>query len=181
MGTLEFRRVTKNVENDSFECGINSINDYVKDSYYPTIVQHAYAYSIMSKGKILGYYMILFRDIELDDFPEEIADYNPYIKEDKISAVHIRYIAIDKKYQGHKIGTSALQTIIKAVQKLALEWPIRVITLDARIELVDWYKREGFVKLKSNTPGQNGTTEAMFFDCMNFSKELSEYLESHIE
>lgn len=38
----------------------------------------------------------MFREIELDDFPPEIADYDPEIKDRKVSAVHIRYIAIDE-------------------------------------------------------------------------------------
>ena len=49
----------------------------------------------------------------LDDFPSEIADYDPEIKNRKVSAVHIRYIAIDEKYQHNRIGTATMQTIIK--------------------------------------------------------------------
>lgn len=147
----------------SFSCGIPTIDGYVKNSYYPTIVQHAYGYSISGEGKILGYYMIMFREIELDDFPEEIADYDPEIKDRKVSTVHIRYIAIDEKYQHNKIGTATIQTIIKEVEILAEKWPIRVITIDAREDLVSWYERLGFRKMVNNTPGQDGVTVSMFF------------------
>ena len=57
----------------------------------------------------------MFREIELDDFPPEIADYDPEIKNRKVTAVHIRYIAIDEKYQHNRIGTATIQTIIKNV------------------------------------------------------------------
>ncbi len=181
MGTLQFKRVTQEVEKLPFDCGVASINEYVKNSYYPTIVQHAYAYSIISKEKILGYYQVMFREIELGDFPEDISDYNPGVKEDKISAVHIRYIAVDKNFHGHKIGTGTLQTIIKDVEELADVWPIRVITIDARLDLVEWYERQGFIKMKNNTVGQDIATVAMYFDCMKYSKELEEYLESQCE
>lgn len=181
MGKLRFERVTRDVENCPFDCGIQSINEYVKNSYYPTIVQHAYAYSIMSGNKVLGYYQILFREIELRDFPEKISDYDPGVKAEKISAVHIRYIAIDQQYQKKKIGTSTLQTIIKEVNELADVLPIRVITIDARNDLVEWYKKEGFVEMKQNTVGQEGTTMAMYFDCMKFPKEFEEYIGDVIE
>ena len=115
MGNLQYRKVTREVEDASFTCGVPSIDEYVKNSYYPTIVQHAYGYSISGKGIILGYYMIMFREIELDDFPPEIADYDPEIKNRKVTAVHIRYIAIDEKYQHNRIGTATIQTIIKNV------------------------------------------------------------------
>ena len=68
MGNLQYRKVTREVENTSFTCGVPSIDEYVKNSYYPTIVQQAYGYSISGRGIVLGYYMIMFREIELDDF-----------------------------------------------------------------------------------------------------------------
>ncbi len=37
MGKLVFQRVTKNVSEETFDCGVESINDYVRNSYYPSI------------------------------------------------------------------------------------------------------------------------------------------------
>lgn len=181
MGKLQYRKITREVENTSFTCGIRSIDEYVRNSYYPTIVQHAYGYSISGKGIILGYYMIMFREIELDDFPEEISDYDPEIKDRKVSAVHISYIAIDEKYQHNKIGTATIQAIIKDVKILAERWPIRVITIDAREDLVPWYEKLGFCKMVNNTPGQDGITVSMFFDCMQHEDAFAQYIESIYE
>lgn len=181
MATLQFKRVTKDVEYLPFDCGVDSINEYVKNSYYPTIMQQAYAYCIMSNHIILGYYQILFRELELDDFPDEISEYNADIKEDKISSVHIRYLAIEKKYQSNKIGTNTLQVIIKDIEQFAENWPIRVIAIDARNDLVEWYEKQGFKRMRKNTVGQDISTEAMYFDCMRFSDELETYLESQYE
>lgn len=180
MGTLQFRKVTRNVEDIHFECGKESINEYVKNSYFPTILQHAYAYSIMKGDIILGYYQILFREIELTDFPDDISEYEDSIKDGKISSVHIRFIAIDKKYQRNDLGTATLKTIIKDVSELAKHWPIRVITLDATLELHDWYEDMGFVDMKNNTPGQEGVSTAMYFDCHCFPSELNEYIEDMV-
>lgn len=181
MGILEIKRVTKAVEHTSFECGVDTIDGYIRDSYFPMIIQHAYAYSVMGGGKVLGYYQVLFREIELTDFPDDISEYDASIKDGKISSVHIRFIAVDKKYQKNKIGINTLKIIIKDVEELAERWPIRVITIDARIELHDWYKKIGFVDLKENTPGQEGVTIAMYFDCMKFSDELKSYSEELFE
>lgn len=181
MGNLQYRKVTREVENTSFTCGVPSIDEYVKNSYYPTIVQQAYGYSISGRGIVLGYYMIMFREIELDDFPPEIADYDPEIKDRKVSAVYIRYIAIDEKYQHNRIGTAAIQTIIKSVKMLAANWPIRVITIDAREDLVTWYEKLGFRKMVYNTPGQDGITVSMFLDCMQKKDEFMEYIDSIYE
>lgn len=180
MGTLRFRKVTKDVENTTFSCGVSSIDEYVKDSYYPLITQHAYTYSIVSGDIVLGYYQVLFREIQLDDFPEEISEYSSEVKEYTISSHQSMYIAVHKRYQKHKIGTSTLKTIIKDVQELSSRWPIRVITIDARNELIQWYEEEGFVKMEVNTPGQDGTTVSMYFDCHRFAEDLEQYISDMI-
>lgn len=181
MATLYFEIVSPKVENTHFDCGIESINEYVKNSYFPVITQHAYAYSVICNDVVLGYYQIQFREITLDSFPEDIAEYDPMIKNGQISALHIRFIAIDKLYQRRRIGSSVLRVIIQKVKQLTLEYPIRVITIDARDELVKWYEKEGFKIMKKNTPGQDGVTTAMYFDCMRFESELEQYVNSNCE
>lgn len=175
MGTLQFKKVTQSVENLPFDCGVESINEYVRTSYYPLIIQHAYAYSVMSGGKVLGYYQVLFRDIELEKFPEEISDYSFDEHNLKVTAVHIRYIAIDKKYQKHKVGTSVMKSIIKRCRELANDWPIRVITLDANVDLVKWYSGFDFKVMPSNVADQEGVTTTIYLNCMKYADELLEY------
>lgn len=120
MGKLQFIEVDNKVEDATFDCGIESINNYIRESYYPHIIQNAYTYSIMYKDIILGYYQIMFREIKLEDFPEEISDYSTEINNSKLSAVHIRFIAIDEKYQKNGIGTAVLHTIIEKVRQLSI-------------------------------------------------------------
>ena len=116
MARLDFKLVTREVADcQDFDCGIDSINEYVKDSYYPSIAQHAYAYNIIGNGKSLGYIQVLFRDVELDCFPDDISGVDPGIKANTLPAIHIRFLAIDKSYQRNRIGTVALETIIKRI------------------------------------------------------------------
>ena len=166
MGKLLFEKVTKDIEtidSSSFDCGVDSINGYIRESYYPTIFQEAYAYSISTKSSTEK---LLFREIKLDDFPEEVADYYTPIKDGKISSLHIRFIAIDKKYQRNKIGTKSLEAIIKIIKDLAKDFPIRVITIDAELHLVKWYEKLGFFKMIRNSESQEGYTQAMYYNCI---------------
>lgn len=48
------------------------------------------------------------------------------------------------------------------MKMLAVNWPIRVITIDAREDLVTWYEKLGFRKMITNTLGQDGVTVSMF-------------------
>lgn len=177
MATLIFDKVQKDVENTSFDCGIQSINGDVRESYYYLITQQAYTYSVKAEnGRVLGFYQIHFREITIEDFPEEISDYQTGAKHNTIAALHIRFIAVDKNIQKKRIGNSILQTIIMDIKKMSKVWPVRVITLDARTELVHWYEKCGFRKMVKNTEGQDGVTVAMFLDCMHYSEALEEYV-----
>lgn len=80
-------------------------------------------------------------------------------------AMHIRYLAIDKKFQNKGIGTVVLRGIIAEILKLSQIYPIRIITIDALGEYYEWYKKIGF----RDIPGieNNGITYPMFMDCMS--------------
>lgn len=178
MGELRLEKVPKGIKNSNFDCGILSINEDIKNSYYPHILQHAYTYSIIAEGIVVGYFQIMFRDIELSDLPDDIAEYESEVKDNKVTAVHIRFIAIGKEHQKKKLGTSILRVIIAYVRQLTQMWPVRIITIDARLNLMEWYKKEGFLNMVHNKPGQEGVTQAMFMDCMGYEEELSEYIDS---
>lgn len=179
MGDLLFKRVTTNVHNVDFNCGVESINEYVKESYFPGLVKHAYAYSISVGDKILGYYQLMLRDIVLDDLPDELSEYDTEIR-NTITAVHIRFLAIDLKYQRHRIGTQVMRIAMTQIRELSKIWPVRIITIDAVVDKIAWYERLGFKKTKRNSREQEGVTEAMYFDCMSDDdfKLLDDYFDS---
>ena len=167
--------VTKEIENTSFDCGIDSINEYVKNSYLPFLLQEAYTYELTSRGVVLGYYQIMFKEIKLLSLSEDFSEYESDIANDKTTAVHIRFIAVAKEWQRRKIGTAIMHTIIKKIETLSFSWPIRVITLDAVVYLVEWYRKLGFHEMKENPHEQDGVTVAMYYNCMHNQKKLKEY------
>jgi GNAT superfamily N-acetyltransferase len=181
MAKLDFELVTDSASLKGFDCGVESINKYVEESYYPSLAQHAYAYNIIGGGKSLGYIQFLFRDVDLDYFPDDISDIDTGVKENVLPAVHIRYIAINQRYQRHKIGSAALKTAISRIEKLAEDWPISMITIDARCDLVGWYEREGFKMMTKNKPGQDGYTVAMYYSCIRYPEKLYAYIEDAYE
>ena len=61
------------------------------------------------------------------------------------------------------------------------DWPIRVITIDARCDLVHWYEIEGFKKMPINTSGQDGVTVAMYYGLLKNNEELQSYIEEMYE
>ena len=171
MAKIQFERISSKNQLENFDCGNASINIDIKEAYFPDLLQHAYTYCVKSGETTLGVYQIMFREVQLDDFPEDISDFTTEIKDNTISAVHIRFVAVEKKYQHNKIGKMIVQSIIKQVEQLNLRWPVRIITIDALEDLVPWYESIGFKKAIYNPPESEGITVAMFFDCMSLDNK----------
>ena len=112
-----------------FDCGNLTINEYVEASYFATLFQQCYAYKIMYKSVVVGYYMITLRDVALSDCTSDISDYQLGCFGDQFPSLYINYLAIAKKYQRLKIGTCTLEKIIYEARKLTDVLPIRFITL----------------------------------------------------
>lgn len=119
-----------------FDCGNKSINQMVEDAYQSTLLQFATAYEILYGDTIVGYYMMVFKKIIISKMPEEFQEYTSLLE--SCVAAHIRFIAINKLYQHQKLGTAALVIIEQEVNKLIKRWPIRLITLDATPDNVEW-------------------------------------------
>lgn len=177
MSNLTYRFLQSEIKDGEFDCGVESINQYVVRSFLATLLQHGYAYQILYNEKVIGYYMITFNHIMLEDCPEAISDYTSGLN-DFLYCLEIKYLAIDKVYQKKGIGTIVLPTIIKCIKDYAVRFPIRLITIDARVDYIDWYKKMGFEELPINPKWQDGYTKKMYIDCMIHQKELEEYIDS---
>lgn len=179
MSKLRFKILEAEIAEGMFDCGVESINDYVIRSYLATILQHGYAYQIFYEETVIGYYMITFSHIRIEDCPESISEYTSGLSE-YLYSIEIKYLAIDKRFQKRKIGTYVLSSVVKSIKDCAQVFPIRLITIDARVDLVEWYKRMGFVPFPQNEADQNGYTLKMYIDCLFRQKMLEEYIESVI-
>lgn len=141
----EIRCPLMDKEVDGFECNNSSIEEQVRDSYFITLLKQAYGHQIIIDGQIVGYYM----------------------------AMHIRYLAIDKRVQHRGIGTIVLRGILAEIIELSKKYPIRIITIDALTEYYDWYKNIGFKDIHGCE--SDGIVHQMYIDCM--TKKETECLE----
>lgn len=174
MSKLIYKLLQREVDKDDFDCGVDSINDYVYQSYWATLLQHGYAYQIEYNDKIIGYYMITINHVLLEDCDEKISEYTSGLS-DYIYTVEIKYLAIRKDLHGRKIGTEVLKTIIKSIKDFLYSIPFRLITIDARNDYIEWYGRLGFIKCPVNSIGQNGYTTKMYLDCFQNEEKLRAY------
>ena len=165
MMNLKANILDREVYSGEFTCGVKKIDEFVQSSYIENITQHAMAIEVTDNETIIGYCMINFKNIFLERMPEDIADYNADLIKYCTSA-HIQYIAVDKSKQKKKYGTKIIAYVIKYILSFVEKLPIRLITLDAFKELVEWYKKIGFRIIGEEEDYSNEDTVAMYYDCL---------------
>lgn len=55
MIAIKTKKVQCDLSDSSFNCGVAGINRMIRESYYPTLLQHMYAYEIIVNDIIVGY------------------------------------------------------------------------------------------------------------------------------
>lgn len=176
MGKIIIKKLDHDVASGTFDCGNDSVNRKIEESYFPTLMQYSYAYEISISGCVVGYYMIKFRTIKLSYAPSVIREYYCSLIED-CCALHISYIAISEKFQGRKIGTNVLKTLIFQILGLCDKWPITIITVDALKEKYDWYKSIGFLPFDDEDSKGEDITIPMFMSCIPDKEAVDNYCE----
>jgi len=174
MGKIVIQKLKYDVQSGSFDCGNESINRLIQESYFPTLLQYSYAYEVSVSGQVVGYYMIKVKSVKLEKAPSEIREYESSIVHD-CCALHISYVAVDKKYQNKKIGTYILKCIVAQTLNICQKFPITIITLDALKDRYDWYKKRGFVAFDENELETMETTIPMYVNCILDKEAVNNY------
>lgn len=176
MSAVEVLKLKDEYITKAFDCGNASINSLIHESYFPTILQHASCYVACYKKKAVGFYMLKFRKILLEECPEDIADFRGMFGD--CFSVHIEYIAVQKEFQNMGIGKKLLLKINRDVRELCKIWPVRLITLDALKEKYEWYQEIGFRPFNESDMENEDVTIRMFLDCLLDVETVNNYCES---
>ena len=180
MSELKCTLIDNEVHEGEFDCANESIEKAICLSYYSTLLRQTYGYKVCVKDIVVGYYMIYLKPICIDTMERIEGDEYQGGIIDYYTSAHIEYIAIDKRYQDHKIGTNLLRGIICSILKVSQNVPIRLITLDALGKYHEWYKKIGF----RDIPDQKIENDIypMYMDCMSSEEveKLNDYYESMI-
>lgn len=174
MAKFEIKKINDENALDGFDCGVSSINWGLRHSYYDHLLAYGYTFMFCEGDNVVGCYLIRLKNIKLSELPENISDYREQFQD--CSAVYIKYIAVDSKYQKKGFGKIILQYIIKQTEVLASSLPIRLMVVDALEGVEDWYSKLGFEILGNKRKDGKNPTISMFYD-FNPNKEVREEYE----
>lgn len=139
---------SKKVHNEvlDFTCGNASIDLQIQHAYFQSDLGITYAYEVsLESHGVVGYYCLCMHEIDPTALPAEVGDID-IGRKFSFYAVEIKFLAVKKSLQGHHIGTSILETLIRQLYRDHKSVPFRFIFIDALsdADIVSWYQRHGF-------------------------------------
>lgn len=181
MGQISYRLISKDIDLTEFTCKNKSIDDLLKDGYYSTLLKQGFCYEIIVRECVVGYFFYTYALVTCNEEAEDsqcssLMDFD-------YPAIHIKFIAINEKYQRKKIGTNVLKLFIDRAGELHKGFPIRFVVLDALKDLILFYNNLGFQPIDENDIQNTSSTIRMFFDLLDDSerKRLDDYTNSVIQ
>ncbi|MBU6455581.1 MAG: GNAT family N-acetyltransferase [Cyanobacteria bacterium REEB67] len=127
---------------DDFECPRQEQTEY--------FVKHAWAdhqqqsisvtYVLRFKGQLVGYVTLTMDEIPLAKLerPEGVAF-------SRLPAVKLAQMGVHKDFNGNGFGPELVTFAVLTALELREKIGCRYVTLDANGDLVEWYKKQGFV------------------------------------
>ena len=163
---LQIEEINASHNLDEFICSNKSLETYLKrNAYYENIMKFANTKIVTINGKIVAYFTIEFKNIEIDE--EDIKETYP--------AIYLKCLATDKDYENKGIGTSLLKYITVQSQEIANFIGCRCLLIDALADKVSWYQDRGFQYLDEEN-NEIDITVPMFIDFRD-SDLLIDYFE----
>ena len=168
---LQLRRLGENDKVAAFDCGDEDLNDFILTDaplYYHVRLATSYVLEDGITGEAAGYFSLAHDRISLTDFPSNSA-YNRFRKQffaqgkmfKSYPALKICRLATSKSAQGLGIGSMMLNTIIESYRG-DNKAGCRFITVDAYIDAIPFYLKQGFVPLSKTDEGAD--TRLLYFD-----------------
>jgi GNAT superfamily N-acetyltransferase len=124
-----------------FECPRPEQTEYfVKHAWENQQQSVSVTYVLLSKGTLVGYVTLTMDEIPLakPERPEGIVF-------SRLPALKLAQMGVHKDFNGNGFGHELVTYAILAALELKERVGCRYVTLDAKGELVEWYRKQGFV------------------------------------
>lgn len=157
---LQIEELNSSHKLDEFMCSNCSLDTYLKNNaYYENIMKFANTKIVTINEKIVAYFTIEFKNIEIEE--DEITE--------KYPTVYLKCLAIDDKYKNNGIGTILLQHITVEAKRISEFIGCRCLLIDALSDKVSWYQDRGFQYLDEDNCKQDDITIPMFIDFRDYN------------
>lgn len=145
-------RLTRHHDKQFFSCGSIHLDNYLKVQAGQDAkknVSVTYVLTQCNSAKVVGYYSIASVGIEVGELPHETIKKLP--KYPILPGILLARLAVDKNYQGLKIGGFLLIDVLKRSLNLSKQIGVTAIVVDAKdAKANSFYQHFGFIKFPHN-------------------------------
>jgi len=173
--TPQLKRLDLNTEIKPFESELNEFNDFLFEDAKNYLTQKlAVTYLLETDNETIAYFCIAHDCIRREmDRERMTADEKkiwnkinrkiPFLKQrGYYPSVKIGRLAVSKKYAGNGFGRIMLDMVARMYMENEQKAGCRFISVDARIEVCDFYEKNGFKFLTNKDADKD--QRAMYFD-----------------
>lgn len=136
----------------SFDCGVKELNFYLQQRAGQETrkkISAVYVINQLHSGRVIGYYTLSSYAIELSGFPDEIVKKLP--KYPLLPATLIGRLAVDRNFQGQKIGKHLLMDALVRSERLSREIGSMAVIVDSKdTKSRSFYEKYGFKQFGKN-------------------------------
>jgi GNAT superfamily N-acetyltransferase len=141
----------KTFKKSEFSCGKQPLDDYLHQFAKQDAQKDISRTFVLPDGnKIKGYYSLSSSSIPREHVPEEFIKKHKLPRYTSLPTVLLGRLAVDKKYQGQKLGSLLLFDVFKRCYEANLAIAAFALVVDALdSEAFEFYKKFGFIPLDS--------------------------------
>ncbi len=170
---MKLIRLTADTDLTGFDCGDEDLNDFlVEDAKSFLDKRIATSFILEDEGNIAAYFCLLNDKISKQEVTnsqwKKIKGRFPDGKKfSSYPAIKIGRFAVSLRHRRQQIGTKLMNLIKDMLDTDSNYSAFRFITVDAYLTAVDFYEKNGFVKLTQKE--ESSHTRLMFFDMLELS------------
>jgi len=153
----------------NFDCGDDDLNDFLKNDARDNQIKWLSATRILHDNEnIVGYFTLIADTINREriDEHDRVAGYTY----SKYSCIKLARLAVDRRYQNQGVGKELMIYVFAIARKIVSFEGGKFLTVDAKNSAVGFYKKFGFVPVRSNT---NAETVPMYADFPHVFSQLT--------
>jgi len=143
-------RLTKDHDRNAFDCGVPSLNDYLKKYALQNQKKHvARTYVATRANRIVGYYSLAYGSVSLEEAPESVKSGLP---RHPIPLILLARLAVDSTEQGRGLGVALLKDALLRTILAAKIAGLRAMLVHAKDDSAKrFYEKFGFEPSRIDT------------------------------
>lgn len=172
---LSFVRLRDSYSVEHFCCGDADLDDFIQNratAFQKHLLSVSYAFIQSETGKVIAYCSLANDKVAIADFKDK-TEFNRFRKKQgfpnekrlkSYPAVKLCRLGVDISTKGQQIGTTILN-YIKSMFVIENKTGCRFLTVDAYLEVVPFYEKNGFRFLTAEDDDPH--TRVMYFDLLD--------------